>query len=289
MGEQAVTLRYEDGTAAVHSDAHGAVAQAVHDLWLPGQGTPVAVLEGDLGEDHTDTRGQPRPLKDLPVLLAAKDLRAAPKCACEICEMHRRGPKIAKLHAQLAELLAPPVVAVDENERELMRWLSEHPRIKGAAIPAGGFEVTWTAVALSAATAKTIVGFLNAANNTVSIAEAAVSGDATSGNLLIELVFGTNATNAPGTNSTSFTPLLGRGSTQTLNSTAGVTWTSEPTVLTVLKRWQMPWPGGPFVIQSPLSREINGVVTASTSGKFVGLRLTSSVSANTHGYAEIEE
>lgn len=163
------------------------------------------------------------------------------------------------------------------------------PPIGGGSSPPAGFTVTSTAIALSAATAKTVLGVLSGANSPVDVVEFAVSGDATSGNILVELVFGTNASNAPGTNSTSFTPLQIRGRAQTINATAGITWTAEPTVLTVVKRWRMPWPSGPFVIQFPLGREPNSIVAASTSGKFVGWRLTSSVTANVDQYAEIEE
>jgi hypothetical protein len=150
--------------------------------------------------------------------------------------------------------------------------------------------VTFTAQALTAATAKTSIGVLSGGNTPVDIVEFAIMGDATSGNLLIELVYGTNASEPPGTGSTSFTPLQIRGPTQTINATAGITWTSEPTVLTVVKRWRMAWPGGPFVLQAPLGRETNSITAASTSGKFLGIRLTSSVNVtNSDGYLEIEE
>lgn len=167
------------------------------------------------------------------------------------------------------------------------RWL---PQIAGGAIPGAGFTVTSTGIGLTAATAKTTVGVLSGANSPVDIVEFAVSGDGASGNLLIELVFGTNASNAPGTNSTSFTPLQIRGRAQTMNATAGITWTAEPTVLTVVKRWRLPWAAGCFVLQAPLGREVNSIVAASTSGKFVGFRMTSSVTVtNTDYYAELEE
>lgn len=182
-----------------------------------------------------------------------------------------------------------PDVLTGERAREWLAAKGIAP-IGGGGVPGGGFTVTSTAVALTAATAKTVLGVLTGSNNPVDLVEFGASGDATSGNLLIELVFGTNATNAPGTSSTSFTPLAVRGPTQTLNATAGVTWTAEPTVLTVVKRWRFPWPGGPFVLQAPLGRELNSVVAASTSGKFVGFRMTSSVAVtNSDYYAELEE
>lgn len=159
--------------------------------------------------------------------------------------------------------------------------------IAGGSEPGAGFTVTSTAVALSAATAKTVLGLSAGTTTPVNLIEFAASGDATTGNLLIELVYGTGA--GAGT-STSFTPLAVRGPPQSLIATGSITYSAEPTVLTVVKRWRFPWPGGPFVLQAPLGREGNSVIASSTMGKFVGIRATSSVAVtNSDWYAETEE
>lgn len=99
------------------------------------------------------------------------------------------------------------------------------------------FDVPASTVALTAATAKSVVGLLAATNVCVKITEAAVSFDgATSSNApaVCEFMQATFATNGPGTNSTSVTPPkrdTGRG--ETIQATAAKTWTTEPTVLTL--------------------------------------------------------
>jgi len=176
--------------------------------------------------------------------------------------------------------------------RELLERYGKLPPIEGGSTPGSGYTVTWTAQTLTSATARTMVGLATGANTPLQLVEFSLSGDATSGTLLIELVYGTNATNPPGTNSVSFTPLQMRGPVQTMVSTAAVAWTAgnEPTVLTALKRWRFPWPGGPFTLQSPLGREANSIPTTATSGKFIGFRLTSSQAvSNCDGYLEFEE
>lgn len=181
----------------------------------------------------------------------------------------------------------------DMGHREFLDRFGKLPPIAGKGVPGAGYTVTWTAQALTAATARTIAAVLTGANSPVDLPEFSVSGDATSGNLLIELVYCTAATNSTiGTNNTTFTPLQFRGPTQTFSSTAGIAWTAgnEPTVETVIKRWRYAWPGGPIIIQSPLGRELNSIPTAATSGKMIGFRLTSSTSVtNCDGYLEVEE
>ncbi len=59
---------------------------------------------------------------------------------------------------------------------------------------------------------------------------------------LIEMALATFATNSPGTNSTSVTPVLfgNQRSDLTCEATAGKTWTTEPTVLSVLPPMRVP-------------------------------------------------
>jgi len=178
-----------------------------------------------------------------------------------------------------------------ERRREWTQRLAQLRRlgVPTAVAPSAGFSVTATASAQSTS-AKTSIGAAAGANKGLTVAAIEVSSSGTSGNLLVELVFGTNATNAPGTNSTSFTALQIRGGTETFEGSAAINWTSEPTVLVVQKVWRLPLPTGPFVLLYPLGRELTGTPTAATSGKFVGLRLTASAGTpNADLNLELEE
>jgi hypothetical protein len=158
--------------------------------------------------------------------------------------------------------------------------------------PGAGFTVVWGAVALVAGTPKTVAGIAAGASKPVTVTEISVSCDGTSGNLLVELVYGTNATNPPGTSSTAFTPVGGRNNqTENVESVGGVAWTAEPTVLTVVRKLgRIPLPSGPLIVQYPLGREPSGVIAAGAVGKFIGVRLTATVAVtNCDGHIEFEE
>jgi hypothetical protein len=158
--------------------------------------------------------------------------------------------------------------------------------------PGAGYTVVWGALALASGTAKTIAGIAAGANKPITITEVSISCDATSGNLLAELVYGTNATNPPGTNSTTFAPLGNRNNQiENVEGTGGINWTTEPTVLTVVRKLgRIALPNGPLIVQFPLGREPTGVIAAGTAGKFIGVRLTATVAVtNCDGHIEFEE
>ncbi len=99
------------------------------------------------------------------------------------------------------------------------------------------FDVPFSTVALTAATAKTVVGIKAATNVCIKVTEVAISFDgATSSNApaVCEQMQSTFASNSPGTNSTNV-PIAKRdtGRAETVQATAGKTWTVEPTVLTL--------------------------------------------------------
>lgn len=92
-------------------------------------------------------------------------------------------------------------------------------------------------VALSAATAKSILGIKAGASFGLVLRRQGTYFDGvTAGNepVLVELCYATFATNAPGTNSTSVTPIQGGGRVTAHGMTAARAWTAEPTVLTVI-------------------------------------------------------
>lgn len=111
---------------------------------------------------------------------------------------------------------------------------------------------------------------------------------------LVELCESTGAT--PGTPGTSgaaayikATGGFKAGDTTTpAQVTVGGNYTVEPTVLTRLKAWKFTGPG-PFVLQSPLGRETESLLSGSSKYRALMLRLTASVGTpNADGYMEWE-
>lgn len=139
-------------------------------------------------------------------------------------------------------------------------------------------------IALTAATARTILNYINAANGLGRIVEMSVSFDGTSGTaepVTVELCSSTQAT--AGT-STSHTMAQSGGPTRTVQGTAARAYTAEPTVLTVLKRWLV-HPQTGIVLQYPLGREPEQVTTADG----LAIRCTAPANVNCQGYLEVEE
>lgn len=127
-------------------------------------------------------------------------------------------------------------------------------------------------VALST-TAKTVLGLTAGSANQPSLTELDVWCDGTTGFLIVELGLVTNG--AAGT-ATSLTPQQVRGwPAQTSQQSAAFNYTVEPTTYSVIARhWKIPLPIGPPILQFPLGREVTGIVTASTAGKLITVRMT---------------
>lgn len=95
-------------------------------------------------------------------------------------------------------------------------------------------------VALSAATAKTVLGWRAGSAFGLELMMASVAFDGngssapTNEPILVELGTCTFGANAPGTNSTSETPTQWGGRVLTHGTTAGSNWTAEPTTITVI-------------------------------------------------------
>lgn len=114
------------------------------------------------------------------------------------------------------------------------------------------------AVALSAATAKTVVGVKAHANSGLLLSSAKFGFDGVTASavpVLIELCYSTWATNGPGTNSTSTTPRQANGRVLTAGFTSGKTWTTEPTTLTVVDDMLLTPNGGVVWYDFPLGTE----------------------------------
>jgi len=153
-------------------------------------------------------------------------------------------------------------------------------------MPAGYVFPTVGSLALTAATAKTILNLINATNGLVRIVEMSVSFDgatATAVPAAVELCSSTQG--AAGTPGTAPTVSQLRGPTRTVQATAQQGYTAEPTTLTVLKRYLVPVFNGLLVVQYPLSREPE----QTTSARGLCVRVTAPAAVNVSGYLEFEE
>lgn len=123
---------------------------------------------------------------------------------------------------------------------------------------------TQGAVALSAATAKSVLGVSAPAQFGVDLKAIKVAFDGTSATAtpaLIELCYATFATNAPGTASTSATVDQVYGRSITAGFTAAHTWTTEPTVLTALDEYLLTPDGGTLFERFPLGETPDSAVS----------------------------
>lgn len=139
-------------------------------------------------------------------------------------------------------------------------------------------------------TGKTAFMVIPSSTVPISIIEFGVSIDAASGRAFVELVESTQA-GAGTTTSTGAKQIGGytAGTDGTPNASYGRKYSGEPTTLTVLKSWWFPAPG-PLVIQFPLGREPDSLLSGSTNHKGLGIRVkVDSGTPNMDGYLEWEE
>lgn len=118
--------------------------------------------------------------------------------------------------------------------------------------------ITGGAVALTAATAKTVLGAKAHANSGLLMKKIAVGFDGVTGTAvpaLVEICSCTFGANSPGTNSSSVTPAQEAGRVMTVQFTAAKTWTTEPTTITVLKELLIPVFMGVVLYDWPLGDE----------------------------------
>lgn len=147
-----------------------------------------------------------------------------------------------------------------------------------------------TIISLTAATAKTCLMIQAPSTSSGQLIEFGVFFNGTNAAnepVLVELVKNSEATNStPGTNNTSVTPVQSRGAGNTTGSglatlfTAFANSTSEPTVLTTLKRYLVP-PTSGQLIQLPLGRETEVIPSMG-----LGLRITAPQTVSVRAYME---
>ncbi len=143
--------------------------------------------------------------------------------------------------------------------------------------------ITGGATALSAATARTVLGWKAHANSGLLLVKAAVAFDGVTASavpVLVELCYCTFATNGPGTNSTSVTPVQTMGRVLTVGATAGKNWTAgnEPTTITVLEEQLLTPNGGLVIYDYPLGTEFDTAL-----GEGFALRCTAPATVNVRG------
>jgi hypothetical protein len=145
---------------------------------------------------------------------------------------------------------------------------------------------TGAAVALAAATAKTVIGVKAHANSGIQLKWIWLSFDGVTSTAvppLIELCAITWATNSPGTNSTSVTPVQNYGRVLTAGFTAGRNWTAEPTVLTVIEELYLAADKGVVSAQWPLGQEPD-----SPLAEGFGIRVTAPAIVNVRAVLKVE-
>lgn len=149
-----------------------------------------------------------------------------------------------------------------------------------------GYSVTTEgAVALSAATAKTILGVKAHANSGLQLKGFDIAFDGVTASavpVLVEVCYATFATNSPGTNSTSVTARQKYGRSLTAGFTGAKNWTTEPTALTVFKEFLLAPDKGLFAYQFPLGQEpdtalAEGLVIRVNAPAVVNVRATMDV------------
>jgi hypothetical protein len=152
------------------------------------------------------------------------------------------------------------------------------------------FDVPYASVALTGTTVKTVAGVKASTNVALKLLEAAISFDGATSTATPAVVdFGrcTFATNSPGTASTSLT--LGNtkrdpGRAETIQATAGFTWTSEPTVITPQHSKDIGQFNGIYHFIHPMASPI---IIAGGAG-FV-IRVTPTATVNVTGHMTCEE
>lgn len=138
-------------------------------------------------------------------------------------------------------------------------------------------------VALSAATARTVLGFKSGAQFGLRLRKVRLGfSGVTSTNTpaTIQISNATFATNSPGTASTSFTPLQVYGFGIAVSGISGAhSWTVEPTVLTAVDDFLVPTYSGSSaydysVGESPVCAPGEGFVLIATAAQAVNIRAT---------------
>lgn len=133
-------------------------------------------------------------------------------------------------------------------------------------------------------TLTTMLGIKCPANQAITLDEVDVGLDGTNSAQapgIVDIDQTSWATNSPGTSSSPVTPVASdSGRPETIQSTAGRTWTVQPTVLTVLKSFLCPVYMGSVLMPLPLTKPI---ICKGGGGVSMAVTLPSAVTANLTG------
>ena len=150
-----------------------------------------------------------------------------------------------------------------------------------------GYSVTTEGeVALSAATAKTVLGVKAPAALGLDLKSFSVDFDGVTASaepVLVELCYSTWATNSPGTASTGTTERQLYGRVIAADFTGGHTWTTEPTTLTVLWAFALDPNKGLFMYDYPLGESPDCAVAEGFA-----LRLTAPATVSARAALRVE-
>lgn len=127
-----------------------------------------------------------------------------------------------------------------------------------------GYSIAAPPVALVAATAKSVVGVQAPSQFGVDLRAIELGFDgvtASDASVLIELCYATFATNPPGTNSTSATVRQLYGRSITAGFAGAYNWTSEPTVLTVIREFPVTPNAGTLIHDIPFDSTPDSAVS----------------------------
>lgn len=149
------------------------------------------------------------------------------------------------------------------------------------------FDAVAPSVAVASAL-QTQVGVKNPAQQAIKILESATSMDgstSTATPAVVDWCFCTFATNSPGTNSTSITLVAkDNGRPETIQSTAGKTWTTEPTTKTIVRTLDVPQFDGLYHYINPFASPF-----IAKGGTGFVLQITRSAAVNASSFISAEE
>lgn len=201
--------------------------------------------------------------------------------------------KGAKKHQR--DMLEESVRALEDHMLALQKAITDGSAFKNA-VPGNGYSVmtggtaTAGAMALAAATAKTAVAVIAGSTTAPALSELSISFDGVTASAVPVLVELCESTQAGAGTTTAQTPIQTRGWPPSASvSSAAQTYTAEPTVLTVARKWLLSPNGGLMVVQFPMGKEPTGLITASAAGKAWAVRLTAPAIVNVHVTVEFDE
>lgn len=194
----------------------------------------------------------------------------------------------------MAERMLREGLGVPASLWRLLRHDEAHSLVRrGALAPlaGGGQQETYRAVgALFAITATihTHMKILGGATQQATWTMAEVSFDGTSG--LATLEYDTSTEASAGTAGTAPTMTqVRRFPAVTAVTTATGNFSAEGTTYTAINVLLIPMPTAPWIVQYPLGRELETQPTATTNGKALLVRASTTVNCNTRAMVELEE